>query len=432
MSESRQSWGRYPAIHQSSESLQWRDELPARLAQWQPGLPFGRGRSYGDVCLAHNQRLLDMSSLNRVIAFDRNQGRIRAEAGISLYDLLTVMVPAGWFLPVVPGTGHATLGGAIANDVHGKNHHRNGTFGCHIERLALWREGQLLECSASDNPALFQATIGGLGLTGYILWAEIRLQAVSTGQIDAITHRFHNLDDFFDLADQYDSSHEYGVAWLDCLASGKDRGRGVYFAGQHARYAEPSRWRPLPLGMPLTPPLSLINPLSLRAFNYLYWHTKPVRPTLARGPYQPYFFPLDSISHWNRMYGPRGFQQYQCVIPSAHEREAIASLLDAIAEARQGSFLAVLKRCGDVPSPGLLSFPMAGTSLALDFPSPQRLQPLFERLDAIVRDAGGRLYPAKDAHMQADDFRHFYPRWQDVEQWRDQHIQSLFWQRVTQ
>ena len=432
MSRHRESWGRYPISHQLSESLLWRDELPLRLQQWLPGLAFGNGRSYGDVCLAANQRLLDMSNLDRVISIDLQQGLIRAEAGISLYRLLTILVPNGWFLPVVPGTGHATLGGAIANDVHGKNHHRDGTFGCHIERIALWREGQLLECSPNENTPLFQATIGGLGLTGYIVWADIRLKPISTDQIDSITHRFHNLDDFFDLADQYDASHEYGVAWLDCLASGKNRGRGVYFAGRHAQYAETTHWKPRPLTMPLTPPFSLVNPLSLRAFNYLYWHRAPSRPTLSRGAYQPYFFPLDSISHWNRMYGPRGFQQYQCVIPSVNERDAIAALLDAIATDGRGSFLAVLKRCGDVPSPGLLSFPLTGTSLALDFPAPQHLQQLFGRLDAIVREAGGRLYPAKDAHMRGEDFRHFYPNWQTVEQWRDDSIQSLFWQRVTQ
>jgi FAD/FMN-containing dehydrogenase len=432
VSKTRQSWGRYPAYPQQAEGIQWRDQIQDCLDTFHPGLPFGQGRSYGDVCLASNDRVLEMSGLRRVIQFDRNTGIIRAEAGISLNDLLAITVPAGWFLPVVPGTGLATLGGAIANDVHGKNHHRNGTFGCHILRLCLFRQGAILECSPTLNAELFQATIAGLGLTGFILWAEIRLQAVNTAHMDGITERFDRLQRFFELADQYDDSHEYGVAWIDCLASGSQQGRGVYFAANHARYAESDKWQKRPLNMPLTPPFSLVNPWSLQAFNQLYWHTKPARPSISRQAYPPFFFPLDSIGHWNRMYGPRGFQQYQCVIPGASEQPAIAELLSQIGRSRQGSFLAVLKRCGTSQSPGLLSFPMPGTSLALDFPNPHRLEPLLQRLDQIVREAGGRLYPAKDAHMSADDFRRDYPAWQQVEQWRAHDIQSRFWARVTQ
>lgn len=431
MTQGLLSWGRYPAHLQHPITPQWRDEVPDTCLKHQPGLAFGNGRSYGDVCLASNNRVLDMRQLNGILHFDRVSGTIRAEAGITLYDLLSVIVPAGWFLPVVPGTGLATLGGAIANDVHGKNHHRNGTFGCHVSRLALFRNGSIVECSPVEQPQLFAATIAGLGLSGVILWAEIRLQPVQTSQMDNITERFQNLSEFFTLADRYDPSHEYGVAWIDCLASGSQRGRGVYFAANHARYSDDSTWHKRPLCMPLTPPLSLVNQWSLKAFNFAYWHTKPAKPKRSRVAYQPFFFPLDSIHHWNRMYGPKGFQQYQCVIPRTTEQDAIAELLKQINDARQGSFLAVLKRCGQQPSPGLLSFPIEGTSLALDFPNPHRLESLFNRLDRIVREAGGRLYPAKDAHMQGSDFRHFYPQWEQIEACRANDINSHFWHRVT-
>lgn len=432
MKSSLQSWGRYPALPQQGIRPFWPDEMQACIAQHNPGLAFGNGRSYGDVCLAANNRVLDMRQLNRIHHFDTTSGVIRAEAGTTLYDLLSITTPAGWFLPVVPGTGYATLGGAIANDVHGKNHHRNGTFGCRVERLALYRGGDILECSRSDHPQLFAATVGGLGLSGIILWADIRLQPVTTSQMDCVTERFQSLDDFFALADRYDLSHEYGVAWIDCLASGQQRGRGVYFAANHARYGTEHEWHSRALTMPVTPPVSLINQWSLRAFNFAYWHTKPAKPAVSRVPYQPFFFPLDSIQHWNRMYGPKGFQQYQCVIPTTSERDAIPELLEQISNARQGSFLAVLKRCGDILSPGLLSFPLQGTSLALDFPNPYKLGPLFERLDHIVREAGGRLYPAKDAHMKPADFRHYYPQWEQVEACRAREFNSHFWQRVTQ
>lgn len=428
----RLSWGRYPNAPQRSSGVLWRDEIEDSIRNHKPGLAFGNGRSYGDVCLAANNQVLDMSALKRVIGFNQTEGIIRAEAGISLNDLLSVTIPKGWFLPVVPGTGFATLGGAIANDVHGKNHHRNGTFGCHVLRIGLFRDGQIVECSLSENSELFRATISGLGLTGFILWAEIKLQPVKTSYLDCLTVRFNHLERFFELADQFDTSHEYGVAWIDCLATGASRGRGAYFAGNHASYATPSTYKKPSLSIPFTPPISVVNQVSLKAFNELYFRSKSAGITTSRVSYQPYFFPLDSISQWNRMYGPRGFQQYQCVIPVDNEKLAIAELLKQISRARQGSFLAVLKRCGPSLSPGLLSFPIYGTSLALDFPNNPKLTPLFDCLDKVVREAGGRLYPAKDAHMKGSDFRHYYPEWETVEQWRVKEINSQFWQRVTQ
>jgi FAD/FMN-containing dehydrogenase len=436
MSADLYSWGRFPLLPQRGHSVSWRDELPAQLervvAQHRMTLPYGNGRSYGDSCLASSDEVLQMRSLDRLIEADWDQGVVLVEAGMTLAELLALAIPRGWFLPVTPGTQFATVGGAIANDVHGKNHHRRGTFAHHVVTFGLLRHGEApLQCSLEENLELFAATLGGLGLTGLVSWARLRLMPIKASQIDTTVVRFANLDEFFALSNELDESHEYSVAWIDCLAKGKDTGRGVFIVGDHARYGSlevNSRPR---LQVPLTPPVSLINNLSLRAFNSLYWRVHPQQRRQRRSAYEPFFYPLDRLLNWNRIYGRKGFQQYQCVIPDANARDGMAELLAAIAAAGQGSFLAVLKRCGDMPSPGLLSFPMAGTSLALDFPQSDALeQQLFPRLDAIVRQAGGRLYPAKDAHMSGSDFRHAYPAWERLEALRDPTLMSRFWKRV--
>ncbi|WP_281423881.1 FAD-binding oxidoreductase [Oceanobacter mangrovi] len=428
-----ESWGRYPKLPQKGLFPDWQQQIAAMLNAASDGrfLPFGNGRSYGDVCLAESGQVLVSRGLDRFIKLDREQGFVRVEAGLTLGEILAVIVPLGWFLPVVPGTRLATVGGAIGNDVHGKNHHVRGTFGCHVRRLWLWREGQLLECSPAVNNELFRATIGGLGLTGIIVEAELALMPVQNGQIDTVTHRFDRLEEFFSLAQQYDVSYEYGVAWIDCVSRGSQRGRGVYFAGNHARYRSEIDIQQRQLNFPLTPPVSLVNSLSLKAFNEFYWHTKPAHPKAGRASYLSYFFPLDGILHWNRMYGRAGFQQYQCVIPLANSEAAMAEMLESISASGSGSFLAVLKQCGEVESPGLLSFPLHGTSLALDFPNGRKLGRLFQRLDDITRAADGRLYPAKDAHMTAADFQQAYPQWQQLEALRDPAICSHFWRRVS-
>jgi FAD/FMN-containing dehydrogenase len=372
-----------------------------------------------------------MRSLDRFIQTDWQRGIVIAEAGVTLGEILAIAIPQGWFLPVTPGTQFATLGGAIANDVHGKNHHLRGTFGNHVRHFGLLRHDQeLLTCSASENVELFAATIGGLGLTGVITWAEIQLMPIQSSQIDSTLVRFNNLSEFFSLSAELDHQHEYSVAWIDCLAKGANTGRGVFIVGDHARYGTLEVCERSKKQVPLTPPVSLINNLSLHAFNEAYWRVHPIQRTRKRVSYDPFFYPLDSILHWNRIYGRKGFQQYQCVIPDIDAEKAMQELLVAIADSGQGSFLAVLKRCGDIKSPGLLSFPQAGTSLALDFPQKAALMPLFKRLDAIVSDAGGRLYPAKDAHMSGDEFRKAYPEWEKLEELRDPTLMSHFWKRV--
>lgn len=439
MSRELASWGRYPYLPQALHPCAWQSELPPLLqhlaAKPQGTLPYGNGRSYGDSCLAASGELLQTRQLNRFLEVDWEQGWVRAEAGMTLAELLAVSIPRGWFLAVTPGTKYVTLGGAIANDVHGKNHHVRGTFGRHLRCFALHRsdQDQPQLCSAHENSELFHATIGGLGLTGVIAWAELQLIPIASSRIDSISVRFDSLGEFFCLSEEFDQSHEYTVAWIDCLAKGSSAGRGVFSVGNHARdgYLKTDDRRRL--SVPLTPPITLMNKLSLNVFNSAYFHLhKPGRHAL-RGSYDPFFYPLDSILHWNRIYGRRGFQQYQCVVPDSDAQPAMSEILSSIADSGSGSFLAVMKRCGNVPSPGLMSFPMPGVSLALDFPQRQQLESgLFRRLDQIVRSAGGRLYAAKDAHMSGDDFRAFYPAWQQVEALRDPALLSLFWKRVTQ
>jgi FAD/FMN-containing dehydrogenase len=431
------SWGNYPRCPQTPWPCHWRGDLAGRLhglqQQFGTTLPFGAGRSYGDSCLAASDQVLAMRPLARFISADWNTGAIVAESGVSLADILVVAIPRGWFLPVTPGTRFVTLGGAIANDVHGKNHHQRGSFGLHVRRFGLLCSDQgAVICSAAEHPELYAATIGGLGLTGVIEWAEIQLLPIRSSRIVSVTQRFDRLDDFFVLSAERDAQHEFSVSWIDCAARAGGVGRGIHTVGDFAAEGpltiDPRR----ELSFPFTPARSLVTGRSLRLFNELYWHKASPRATRSLSGYSAFLYPLDSILHWNRVYGRSGFQQYQCLIPEHDAREGIRTMLTAIADAGSGSFLTVLKRCGSLPSPGYLSFPQTGITLALDFPQDDALSTeLFPRLDAIVRETGGRLYPAKDAHMSGEDFRRSYPRWQQLEALRDPALLSRFWQRVT-
>lgn len=451
------SWGRYPFIPQTVQPVRWRNELRSAMAGvTATTLARGNGRSYGDSCLAASDVVLGLSGLDRFITFDRLAGIVRAEAGLTLEALNAITLPAGWFIPVTPGTAQVTLGGAVANDVHGKNHHRRGTFGCHVRQLGLQRsDSGPLTCSSEAEVELFAATIGGLGLTGVIEWVEAQLMPVGSTEIDTVTERFDSLDRFFALSEALDARHEYSVSWVDVLADGAQRGRGVFTAGDHVtpqrgksgqttgsdhdgRVASPQRpaaapsRAPFAPDVPFCPPVSPVRSWSVRAFNAAVFHRAPVQATRRRIDYRRFFYPLDRVGHWNRLYGPAGFQQFQCVVPNREARDSIAALLEAIANSGKGSFLAVLKRCGPRASPGWLSFPMAGVSLALDFAQQPALDAaLLPRLDAIVAEAGGRLYPAKDAHMSARHFQQAYPAWERLEAMRDPVLMSRFWQRVT-
>jgi FAD/FMN-containing dehydrogenase len=382
--------------------------------------------------LAASDNVLHTRQLNRFISADWENGIIIAEAGVTLEEILMLAIPQGWFLPVTPGTKYVTLGGAVANDVHGKNHHVRGTFGCHVLRFSLIRsDTSPVVCSSTQNPALFAATVGGLGVTGIIEWVELKLMPIQSSMVDVTTVRFGSLVEFFDLSREFDACHEYTVAWVDCLAQGAAAGRGVFMAGNHASNGTLEISNKRKVTVPFTPPISAINPLTLRAFNLAYYYSHQAEQQKTQVSYDPFFYPLDGVLQWNRIYGSKGFQQYQCVIPDKQAETAMQSILDTIAATGSGSFLAVMKRCGQLTSPGLLSFPAPGISLALDFPQQDTLNSkLFPRLDALVREAGGRLYPAKDAHMSSENFRYFYPLWEQVEQLRDPALLSRFWQRV--
>lgn len=431
-----ESWGRFPrASHRRVLPARWRDApLPLPDPADGPVLPFGNGRSYGDVCLNNGGALISTHGLDRFIAFDADSGVLTCEAGVLLAEVLAFAVPRGWFLPVTPGTRYVTLAGAIANDVHGKNHHRAGTFGGHVLAFELLRsDGSRRLYTAEQDAALFRATIGGLGLTGLITWATIRLRPIDHPYIAAETIRYDDLGEFFTLSAESDAAFEYTVAWVDCLAQGARAGRGVFFRGNHAP-APPAQPRPAArrtLTVPLTPPVPLINHLTLAAFNAVYHGARRPGVQTALSHYEPFFYPLDSIARWNRIYGPRGFLQYQFVVPHAGGEAALREVLARIARVGEGSFLAVLKVFGTPSSPGLLSFPRPGITLALDFPNRgRRTLALLDALDQVVYAAGGRLYPAKDARMHGADFRRTYPDWAALEALRDPRFDSSFWRRV--
>ena len=424
------SWGRYPYKSQKGVDIHW---MPKVLDLTAPFLPQGNARSYGDSCMLNSGTVLSTRFMNRFIEFDIETGLMRCEAGVTLTEILTVAEPQGWFLPVTPGTKFATVGGSIANDVHGKNHHREGTFGCHVTQFELLRsDGSVRLCSPSENAEWYSATIGGLGLTGFITWAEFQLKRVMNSAVNVENIKYRDLAEFFALSQESESEFEYTVAWVDCLATGKQLGRGHFSRANHARPTQPRPQAPnMKLDVPLDPPVSLINSLSLKAFNWLYYNRQMERVAYQTTHYDSFFYPLDHVHNWNRMYGPKGFLQYQCVIPMENSEAAVSELLQRIARANYGSFLAVLKVFGDVVSPGLNSFPRPGTTLALDFPyQGNRTMHLFDELDDVVVKAGGALYPAKDAHMKAQHFKSFYPNAEKLETYRDPNITSSFWQRV--
>ncbi|MCV6590707.1 MAG: FAD-binding oxidoreductase [Marinobacterium sp.] len=425
------SWNRLPRITPDTVQALSAPSLPDQATL--PFCIYGNGRSYGDVCLSDQGTLLHTRTLDRFIHFDRHQGILRCQSGVTLEEILQLIVPHGWFLPSTPGTRYATVGGCLANDVHGKNHHEAGSFGHHVTAFELIKsDGEALVCSPDDNHEYFYATIGGLGLTGLISWVEIQLMSIQNSWMWVEAQRFGNLDEFWYLNEKAEQNWPYTVAWIDCLARNNARGRGILLTGQHAA-SQPQlpRYRELPLTVPVTPPFSLINNLSLRSFNNVYYR-QPLKAQGSLCHYSPYFYPLDAIQNWNRIYGHKGFYQYQCVLPPAVAPEATSELLKAIAASGQGSFLAVLKTFGQKPSRGLLSFPRPGATLALDFPNRgERTLKLFETLDAIVMAAEGALYPAKDARMPAELFRAGYPDWEKFCNFVDPAFSSHFWRRMT-
>lgn len=410
-------WGRYPVQECYVYRPEKRRGVSNILASAQDStyLARGLGRSYGDAALNAHGGVIDMSRLNRMLAFDPETGVLECEAGVSFADILEVFVPRGFFLPVLTGTKFVTIGGAIANDVHGKNHHKDGTFSRFVEEFTLLTgSNDVITCSPTQNSDIFWATVGGIGLTGVILTARIRLRAVESAYVQVDYTRMPNIDAALAAFADSDENYLYSVAWVDCLATGKSLGRSVLMRGNHApRNAVPAGKDPLSLkpklqkSVPTDFPQFVLNPLAIRTFNTLFYGI--YRSTQWKlVDYDTYFCPLDSIHHWNRMYGKRGFGQYQVTLPLDGGRGLI-DLLERLSRSRCASFLAVLKRMGPAGQ-GLLSFPFEGYTLTLDIPMRHDLVGFLRELDRHVLEYGGRLYCAKDMAALPETYAAMYPR----------------------
>ncbi len=398
-------WGRYPRVECRVSHPQTISDLSCLVANNEV-IARGNGRAYGDSAVNSGQTI-DMRGFHQLLAFDSEKGTLTAGAGVQLRDIMETFAPRGWFLPVTPGTSYATLGGAIASDVHGKNHHKAGTFGQHVEAVTMMLgTGDIVTISPTQLPDLFHATCAGMGLTAIILSATIKLIPIRSNLIRQTTIKAGSLEQ---VAEQFDAhaSATYSVAWIDCLASGASLGRSVLFLGEHE---EEEGFEPdvsERLIVPLDAPTALFNTWTVKAFNQLYYararHGKTQRIPLCK-----YFYPLDAIGDWNRLYGKEGFVQYQFVVPRMDGVKNMRTILDEISRAGAGSFLAVLKLFGG-QNANLLSFPMAGYTLALDFKMCEVTRTLLKKLDDMVVGMGGRIYAAKDALMSERTFKASYP-----------------------
>ncbi|CAN5605903.1 FAD-binding oxidoreductase [soil metagenome] len=428
------SWGRVIRRPQTVAEPVFSSELKTWAASdGGPRLAAGLRRSYGDTNLFSDGRMILTPLLDRMISFDPASGLLRAEAGLSLDDLLRVVAPLGWFVPVTPGTRRVTLGGAVANDVHGKNHSRAGTFGRHVQALTLLRSDRgVVALSRDREPELFAATVGGLGLTGIILDVTLQLSAIASTSLDVETFPLGNLDDFFALNAESLALCEQTVAWVDCTQRGAKAGMGVYTRANWAKHGALTAHSSGAKTVPLETPGFLINPLSLALFNTAYRTAQLLKPRRAQAHYSSFFHPLDSIEEWNKLYGAAGFYQYQLVVPFADGRTVLGEVLDIIGRSGDGSALMVLKTFGDLPAEGLLSFPRPGYTLALDFKN--RGQPMLDllgRLDSVVREAGGTLYPAKDGRLPRAMFEAGYPQFERFLTFRDPACGSDFLTRMS-
>ncbi|MFN2499230.1 MAG: FAD-dependent oxidoreductase [Pyrinomonadaceae bacterium] len=430
-----ESWGRYPpAKHAKVIALEGGAETPPWSEYASSVLAFAQGRSYGDTCLNNGGILLDTAALTGVVDFDKESGTLRCEAGTTFAEILPLIVPHNWFVPVTPGTKQVSIGGAIAHDVHGKNHHRAGTFGRHIKRFELLRSsGERLICSPQENAELFAATIAGMGLTGLITWAEFELKRIPGPAIAVERIPFTNLDEFLAAAKTADCEYEYTVAWLDSRFRRGRFGRGVLICGNSAETLENGRSlaRPQARSLPFTIPDFFLNGPTIRAMNSVYYQLQTRQPKQELIDFDSFFYPLDAIPNWNQIYGRRGFLQYQCVVPYA-ENEAVQEIFMLIASSGLAAVLSVLKVFGELTSPGMLSFPRPGITLAIDFPfRGSDTLALLDKLDEVTRAARGAVYPAKDARMSAESFQRYFPQWQDFSHFVDPHFSSSFWRRVT-
>ncbi|SFC02752.1 FAD/FMN-containing dehydrogenase [Nocardioides terrae] len=410
-------WGRYPVVDAEVHHPRTVDDVAA-VVRGGPVTARGLGRSYGDSSLG--ERIAELTGLDHLVAFDDTTGELTCEAGVSLADVLAVALPRGWFLPVTPGTRFVTVGGAIASDVHGKNHHRDGAFTDHVSSLrVLVASGEVLEVSRASHPDLFHATCGGMGLTGIVLEATFRLRPVRSRAIDETVVKTPSLDGALDAFEEYAGS-TYSVGWIDLVATGSSLGRSLVMLGEHAEDGDLGAASARGLPVPVDTPARLLNRFTVAAFNTLYYGR--VRRPLVRHRvgYEPFFYPLDRLSDWNRLYGRQGFLQYQFVVPEAAGRDSVAEAVRLIAASGLASPLAVLKVFGE-GNASMLGFPRPGYTLTVDLKAGPDALRLCEMLDRLVLEAGGRLYLTKDSRMTSGMFAAGYPRLEEFEQVRSRY-----------
>jgi decaprenylphospho-beta-D-ribofuranose 2-oxidase len=419
--EQLSGWGGHPRLPVTL----WHPRHPEQLTQTislENLIARGEGRSYGDQSINNNGNVIQMAGLNRLLDFDGESGVLTCEAGLTLDEIQRHFIPKGWMLPVTPGTRFVQVGGAIAADVHGKNHHRAAAFTNWVEELTLLLpDGRELNCSQQENRELFQATAGGMGLTGIIVRATLRLKKIRTSRIRQQQRRVGTLTEMLEQLDTVDKTCEYSVAWLDGTARGKRLGRGIVFSGNDAlpqdlsaqQRTEPLLLRrPVQWGIPWQLPSHTLSRSVIQSFNKLYWQTHGDREHVL--DLQQFFYPLDAVRDWNRVYGRAGFTQYQFVLPEEYSETGVAAILQKVSH-YGGSSLAVLKRMG--AGNGLLSFPLPGITVALDFPLRSGLFDLLDELDEIVIQNQGRVYLAKDMRLKPERVRAMYhdlSRWLEI------------------
>ncbi len=419
------NWGRYPTVKANISSLHYCDEL-SDVIERTPCIARGNGRCYGDASLSEN--VISTLGFSRILSFDKESGELHCQSGILFSDILQLIVPDGWFLPVTPGTKFITVGGAVASDVHGKNHHCEGSFREHIINLKLFcSNGGIIDCNQQQNKQLFDATCGGMGLTGLIISVHFRLKKIETSYINRVQEKASNLDEVLSLFEKY-NEHTYSMAWIDCLKGGRSFGRSIMMAGEHTSAKElaetgKSELLNLPssgkLSVPFNLPEFCLSKTSVRIFNQLYFHKTIKKHSSDIIHFDPFFYPLDSIHHWNRMYGKKGFLQYQFVLPIETSRRGLIEILEKIRKQDLGSFLAVLKLFGK--QNGIMSFPMPGYTLALDFPVQKGVFDFLNKLDELVLKHNGRLYLSKDARMNSKVFKESYPNYPEFVKTIDQY-----------
>jgi len=410
-------WGGYPIIDADLSNAATQEDLRKLLEATQPLIARGMGRSYGDS--ANHSVVAQTKYLDHFLELDTVNGTLKAEAGLSLREILRVLIKQGWFLPVTPGTSFVTLGGAIASDVHGKNHHLSGTFGEHVLSMrVLLGSGEVVTTSPLVLPDLFHATCGGMGLTGVILDATIKLIPISSSKISQKTIKSRSLEKSFRAFDQ-NFAATYSVAWIDCLKTGSSLGRSVLFLGEHAGREDLALSLKKPITVPIHTPAFLLNKLSISTLNASYY-AKAINNRSKDVPLTSFFYPLDAIGGWNKLYGKQGFIQYQFVLPTEGGLSNMREILKEITKSGSGSFLAVLKKFGPT-NKNLLSFPIEGYTLALDFKATSSNISLVQRMDEVVKDSGGRVYLTKDAVMKESTFKATYPKWQEFESVREKY-----------